>query len=318
MKSAAKGVGKRSLDLPVAALAALSAGFVVYSLPADLLEQLVGAAGIANIIAAAQPPLGGTARLGLGIAAAVTAFALVYLLLRLIDRKPAVRDEDIIEEEPAPPRRRRIVEASAEEEQQPPSPRLRRWDAHPDAPARRPIFAASEFGEPDAPISPLAVKPDKSARAPSAPFWPPEDFPDSDSEEAEAWMGQQEQERPVEAAATEPEPAPVPAPAVEPEPLPEPAAEVVDEVETSAPDTAVPPPPAQAPEPEARQPVRGNESIAELMERLERGLSRRERDQAAPAAPSEQAPAPAPTAGEADSRLKNAIDSLQRIAARGL
>lgn len=215
VKSAAKGVGKRSLDVPVAALAALSVGFVIVSLPSDLLEQAVGATGIANVVAAAQPPLGGTARIALAIAAAAAVFALVYFLLRLIDRKPKVRDEDAAEDEPVAPRRRRIVE-TAEEEELPAGPRLRRWDAHPDAPSRRPIFAASDIGEPE-PKSPLLAKPEKPEKAPkvsSAPFWPPEDFPPGDPEEAEAWIAQQEEQQPLDL----PEVEAVASPAVEPEP----------------------------------------------------------------------------------------------------
>ncbi len=305
MKSAAKGVGKRGLDLPMAALAALSAGFVVFSLPEDLLEQLVAATGIGSVVAAAQPPLGNTARIGLSAAAAAVAFALVYLVLRLIDRKPVEREPEDVEE-PVAPRRRLIVESPPELEEQPLGLRLRRSDAHPDAPARRPIFAMSDFGEPEPDKSPLLSKPEKKGNAPAAPFWEPEDFPAAEPEEAEAWMLQQEEQdrQPQEPPAAPPAP-PAPKPEAEPEavqaPQPEPEPE---------------PEPESAPSPAAREPVRQNESIAELMARLERGLSKRqENNPVEPEAPAQ--PSPAAFASPGDDRLKSAIDHLQRIASRG-
>src|SRR3712207_2378450 len=86
--SATKGVGRRSLDVPVAGFAALSVGFVCFAMPADLLASLVETSGLPSILAAAQPPLGNTARGAVALVGAVGAFAIVYLLLRLIDRTP--------------------------------------------------------------------------------------------------------------------------------------------------------------------------------------------------------------------------------------
>jgi hypothetical protein len=77
------------------------------------------------------------------------------------------------------------------------------------------------------------------------------------------------------------------------------------------------------PEPEAQAPpVRPPAySMAELLERLEQGLSRRRAEATAQAAPTppplrEAGPAPQPFPEPADDRLQSAIDSLQRLAAR--
>jgi hypothetical protein len=124
-----------ALDLPVAALAGLAVAFAAFAVPSEVLAELIGVTGLPQVLPAAQPPLGTTARIALAAGGALTVFALAFLLLRWLDRfaasAPAAR--------PAP----------AE------GPRLRKRDGHPDAPAVRPISAIREFGEP---ASPLAVK----------------------------------------------------------------------------------------------------------------------------------------------------------------
>lgn len=140
-----------ALDLPVAALAGLAVAFAAFAMPSDVLAELIGVTRLPEVLPAAQPPLGTTARIALASGGALTVFALAFLLLRWLDRfaatAPAAR--------PAP----------AE------GPRLRKRDGHPDAPAVRPISAIREFGEP---ASPLAVKrkasaePDAEGSAPVA------------------------------------------------------------------------------------------------------------------------------------------------------
>ena len=117
--------GRHALDIPVAALPAVAIAFVAFAAPPELLADLVASTGLPEILPAAEPPLGNKARIGLGAFGAVFVFALVFGLLRLLDRKPSVRRE-------------RKVEA----------PQTRRRDRHPDAPSRRPISATLEFGEP--------------------------------------------------------------------------------------------------------------------------------------------------------------------------
>jgi hypothetical protein len=140
-QDAVRGVGRNALDLPVAALAALAAAFVAFALPGDLLADMVGASGLPSLIAAAEPPLGLTARIAIGAAGAALTFGLVILLLRWLDRSGL----------DAPEARAPQSEDDA--------PRLRRRDAHPDAPGRRPISAARDLGEPAPPVRPRETRP---------------------------------------------------------------------------------------------------------------------------------------------------------------
>lgn len=82
------------------------------------------------MLSAAQPPLGVTARLMIGLIGSGLVFAACFYALRALDRLTArpVR--------PAP------VLAEGE------SPRLRRRDLHPDAPPVRPISPERDFGAP--------------------------------------------------------------------------------------------------------------------------------------------------------------------------
>lgn len=135
LRTLTRGLGRNALDLPVAALAGLAIAVIVFVLPPDLLGRLIGATGLPAVIGAAAPPLGFKARLACGLVGAGTIFAIVYALLRLFDRKRA------------PQARPRSLAAQVE----PDLPRLRRRDVHPDAPARRPISAARDLGEPAPP-----------------------------------------------------------------------------------------------------------------------------------------------------------------------
>lgn len=145
-----RNADRNALDMPVAALAGLSVAFAAFTIPADLLAGAVGASGLPNLLEAAQPPLGTTARITLAVAGALGTFFAAFLLLRWLDRfgaRPAPR--------PAP-----VVEDTRE------SPRLRRRDIHPDAPAPRPISASRDLGEP-APPQPVASWLDLEAEAPA-------------------------------------------------------------------------------------------------------------------------------------------------------
>jgi len=124
---------RSALDLPVAALAGLAVAFAAFAIPADLLAELIGASGLPNLLEAAQPPLGMTARIALAAAGSLTVFAAAFLLLRWLDRFAV-----------SPARPAEIGEQK---------PRLRKRDAHPDAPARVPLSAVRELGEPAPPLS---------------------------------------------------------------------------------------------------------------------------------------------------------------------
>ncbi|MEG3125558.1 hypothetical protein [Sphingomonas sp. GB1N7] len=124
---------RKRLNLPVAPLvaggvAAVTA-LVFALLPGSILGNLVLDSGVVALIPAAEPPLGLTARamlvlIGGGGMGAIAWFAL-YLLIGT--RSIAILGSDL---------------KTAD------IPVLRRADAHPDAPARRPLFANSDLGTP--------------------------------------------------------------------------------------------------------------------------------------------------------------------------
>jgi hypothetical protein len=126
---------RQRLNLPIASLVGGVIGFIAAALfalmPTGMLEDLVVDSGIASVLSAAEPPLGFTARLVLiflvgGGVGMVAWFALFILLgSRSIVVQPGVED--------------------SENERM---PILRRADAHPDAPARRPLSAARDLGTP--------------------------------------------------------------------------------------------------------------------------------------------------------------------------
>jgi hypothetical protein len=115
-----------AIDLPVAALAALSVAFIAFAAPADLLGELAALTGLPAIVPAVAPPLGLTARIVLALGGSASVFGFVLALLGWLDRFAA-------------PRRPRFAP-------EPDTPRLRRRDLHPDAPAVKPISAARDFG----------------------------------------------------------------------------------------------------------------------------------------------------------------------------
>jgi hypothetical protein len=121
------------MNLPVAPLAGLLLGALataaVVAMPAPMLEALVMDSGIPAILAAAEPPLGMTARLaiagGAGGAAALLGWFALFLLL-------GTRGISVARET-APARAVPVV---------------RRADAHPDAPPRAPLLATRDLGTP--------------------------------------------------------------------------------------------------------------------------------------------------------------------------
>jgi hypothetical protein len=125
-----------ALDPLMAGFAAGAAAFIIYAMPQARFDEAVSLSGLPMIVSAAQPPLGMTARLAAMAAAGIGSFVLVWLVLRALS-KPA----------PKPKHRSGLVEIDP--------PRLRRADANPDAPSRRPILAGVDLGRPfdEMPIS---------------------------------------------------------------------------------------------------------------------------------------------------------------------
>lgn len=170
-KSMFRGVGRNALDLPVAGLAAAAAVFFAFAMPEELLSQIVGATGLPSLFAAAQPPLGLTARIAIAVGGALITFGLVFFLLRLLDRSGLDSGK----------------EKAAVEPDDGEAPRRRR-DFHPDAPVRRPISATRELGEPAPPQPPRAAVPIWLDEAPvevaPAPKPAPEPEPEPEPETA--------------------------------------------------------------------------------------------------------------------------------------
>ena len=265
------------LDLALAGFAGAAFTFAAFFMPEWRLTQLSLASGLADIFPPARPPLGFTARALFAVIVGVIAAGGSLLLLRLAERKPVAKRE--------------TTEADV-----PPAPiRLRRADAHPDAPPRRPL-AARDLGEPSEPTALLAPPPAQ----PEEPR--EEELVLAPEAEIPAFLVEQEPE-PAEAEAVEAE-------IVEPEPetslvWPEPSAEPAPEPEIA--EAPEPEPVAEAvPEPEE------DPSITKLMQRLEFGLARKER-----AAPLDPTAVAAPGDDAVGHRLRSAIGDLQKLASRG-
>ena len=104
------------------AVAALAVALLFVALPATVLEDWVWRSGLPSLIGAAEPPLGTTARAVLALAGGALAGAVTWSALFLLFGPggllaPRAASSDGV-------------------------PVLRRADAHPDAPARRPLSAA--------------------------------------------------------------------------------------------------------------------------------------------------------------------------------
>lgn len=228
-------------------LAAIGGGIVGYSFPLDLLERVVAATGAAAAVPTLAPPLGVTARFVLvGLCAAIT---VVLTAAVLPWKKGRAGDRD----RPEP-------FFSALETSDDAIPVLRRSDAHPDAPARPPLFASRDLGHEALPPV-MADSPDDMSSMFDR-IWPEQGMREADD--------------------------PAPPPALEPMPWEMIQAEMdrlLAGVRFRPVDEAVsPPPPGEQPEPEkSEQPQWSEEdgaagripSIQELIARLERGLARR-------------------------------------------
>lgn len=200
------------MNLPLAPLiAAVAGGFAalgVAMIPVPALEALVMDSGLPSILAAAEPPLGLTARLAvaLGAGAFVGAFMWLSAFILLGSRGLTIGGE-----------------AGPVDSAEVPVPVLRRADAHPDAPPRPPLLATRDLGKPF-----LEVR----AGAPAAPAEPEDEQVDFDVIFPP---------RPISAPVLAPMPAMVPEPVAEaaevyelhtmlaPIPAPEPVAEAASQ-----------------------------------------------------------------------------------------
>ena len=148
----------------------IAAAAVSLMIPATILESFISAIGLPEMIAASAPPLGVKARLIIALFSGIIAAAIVFVLAPntggISVTNPFARNDDDGEDEsydteskPTIMERLRGLRSSNNDtggiRDLSDLPKIRNADAHPDAPARRPLFAGEELAGP----SPLSVKP---------------------------------------------------------------------------------------------------------------------------------------------------------------
>lgn len=314
------------MNLPVAPIAALFLGAVAATgiavMPAATLEGLVMDSGIPAILAAAEPPLGTTARLALaaGVGGAVALVGWFALFILIGSRGFAMG---------------RQAESDV--------PVLRRADAHPDAPARAPLRASRDLGTPFLEVTakgedaPEPAAPMPISRPAAEPFPEPEplftathrvaDEPETvepvvtPAPSAQIVRMPVEQALPVdldqplsafdpEAIPDVPMPPPVQLPPLRRAPRPAvfDATERFETFDLTPLRRPAPSRPRPAPRPAPRQDAiarpETDATIHALLERLERGVVRRSIAQ------------PVPTRREAERGLEDALVTLRNLARR--
>lgn len=248
----------------MAALGGLFAALAVLLTPVGLIEMLVASSGLSEALPAAAPPLGLKARILIALFAAIMVMGIILTMRRdatvatepsekkqRVERAKGARTMGFAFSKWAALARGRSIESI---EGAPPT--LRRADAHPDAPARTPIFASRDLNGVD-----IFARPESGRRglvaqsvleAPAIRSTPDFPMPAAPLPVAESDLPQPAFLRPA-------------APLVEP-----------DEAEEAAPAIEAKAPPAPLPTPAPRPSTQGL-TIGQLTERLERGLSQRRR-----------------------------------------
>jgi len=296
----------------IAILLALLGGLMFLLMPTAVLEDLVVDSGIASLVTAAQPPLGMTAHFAIAFLVALVVGSVSWFGLFLLIGTRAV-----------------AIGRNAREDG---VPILRRADAHPDAPPRRPVFANRDLGTPflevtadTPPMSaadamayvprvveerPIPVDLDTPLATYRSPLDPPLPAPDP------LPLGRIDEPVAAPTPIIAPLPDPEPVAAMEPRPIrvvPEsPAA--VPTVEDSAPrfasheriETFELTPMVRSSETSAPLP---SATIHDLLDRLERGVAKRK-----------EAPAPEPEAPEVEipaaGSLEETLGVLRQLASR--
>ena len=162
---------------PVLAVAGgVAAALVIATLPHVYLEDIVGATGLPEIVPAAAPPLGNTARGLIAVVAGMVSASALYLFLNhktkpheggsdmglairnISDSEPIDRERGGKSDHAAPRfnlSARSLTKFLRKPKKSPGQvtelkdlPDTRPSDRHPDAPARQPIFASSDLGLP--------------------------------------------------------------------------------------------------------------------------------------------------------------------------
>jgi hypothetical protein len=313
-------------SLRTVACAAVGTALVVLSMPVGTIELAVTSVGLSEILPAAAPPLGLTARLVVAGFAGVMATGVALAIGR---QGATAKGEETMgfalsKLTAIGRKRKRAADPLGE------MPVIRKADAHPDATVRRPIFANTDFGGTgmfaDVPAPAElddAIETIDAAEAEAAGLAMPRTPEPLDDESLAMTVPTPSAAAPEVEAITgfAPLAAPVPPPGVE-EDDPLPAPRIAQ--------------PAPTPMPASL----GGLSIAELAERFERGLARKAGVMARPietvAAPVQPTPEPtraeprviadippaaavavkADVDAEVDEALRAALGTLQRMSAR--
>lgn len=282
---------------PAIAMVLAALGALMFLLmPTAVLEDLVVDSGIASLVTAAQPPLGVTAHFAIAFIVALVVGGVSWFgLFLLIGTRSVVIGRDAREDG---------------------VPVLRRADAHPDAPPRRPVFANRDLGTPFLEVT--ADTPPPMSVADAVAYVPPvieeRDIPADLDTPLATYRG------PLDPPLPAPDPLPLgrvgepvaePAPIVAPPPVPEPVVAMDPRPIRVVPDAPVVVSPVEDPAPrfasherietfELTPMVRSFETSAplppatihDLLDRLERGVAKRKEVVAPePAAPEAEVPA---------------------------
>lgn len=141
----------RNKAVAMVLLAGAGAALAMLSMPVGLVETLIASTGVSEILPAAAPPLGMKARLALTLFAALMAMGIMGAMRRegrLLALEHGGRHDGVRGAGKMGFALSRLT-AFARRREHPSDrfgqPALRRADAHPDAPARAPIFASRDF-----------------------------------------------------------------------------------------------------------------------------------------------------------------------------
>ncbi|WP_066593312.1 hypothetical protein [Sphingomonas pruni] len=299
---------------PAIAMVLAALGALMFLLmPTAVLEDLVVDSGIASLVTAAQPPLGVTAHFAIAFIVALVVGGVSWFGLFLLIGTRVV-----------------AIGRNAREDG---VPILRRADAHPDAPPRRPVFANRDLGTPFLEVT--ADTPPPMSVADAVAYVPPvieeRDIPADLDTPLATYRG------PLDPPLPAPDPLPIgridepvaaPEPIIAPLPVPEPVVAVDPRRIRAVPESPAVVPPADDPAPrfasherietfELTPMVRSSETSAplpsatihDLLDRLERGVAKRkEVAEPEPAAPEAEIPA----AGS----LEETLGVLRQLASR--
>lgn len=243
---------------PIAPLGAAVLGGLavlgVLAMPGAMLETLVTDSGLPSVIAAAEAPLGMTARIAVALGTGLFCASFAWLLLFVLlgggdpageDVRPGSRFDDL------------------------PTPIVRRADAHPDAPPRPPLRAARDLGTPFLDVR-ASAEPEPSAPIADGEALTERPLPVDFDQPLAAFDPQAIPEIPL--------PAPLSLKPLRRAPVPAPAADREDfAIFDSTPPVRRPgPPPSLRPRPREDTAARPESevSINALLDRLERGARR--------------------------------------------